>query len=216
MSWRVQCQRTWTAGIRNMVVLLLLFFNLTPFCVSATNASFGVHSCCVENQLKFDTIELHTAVPSSKNTPESPPPPSPQNKNKQKYRRKALRAGKQTLLANSVFVWLSTCRFSISRLCGLTFTWWECCGLCFWLKPTELAHSFFFLCSCVCFCLYGLSTVFPSTDSPDNSPLSHSILPVLFLCLIDPCNYICLCMKASSSPDIILCGWLGLKHQLTN
>ena len=35
---------------------------------------------------------------------------------------------------------------------GLTFTWWGCCGLCFWHKPTELAHSFLF-CSCAYFCL---------------------------------------------------------------
>ena len=26
---------------------------------------------------------------------------------------------------------------------GLTFTWWGCCGFCFWHKPTELAHSLF-------------------------------------------------------------------------
>ena len=25
----------------------------------------------------------------------------------------------------------------------LTFTWWGCCSLCFWYKPTELAHSFY-------------------------------------------------------------------------
>ena len=37
---------------------------------------------------------------------------------------------------------------------GLTFTWWGRCGLRFWYKPTELAHSFFF-CSFVYFlCLY--------------------------------------------------------------
>ena len=36
---------------------------------------------------------------------------------------------------------------------GLTFTWWECCGLSFFLhKPTELALSFLFS-FCVCFCL---------------------------------------------------------------
>ena len=35
----------------------------------------------------------------------------------------------------------------------VTFTWWECYGLCHRNKPTELAHSWF--CSCVCFCLYG-------------------------------------------------------------
>ena len=40
-------------------------------------------------------------------------------------------------------------------------------------KPTELAHSFLF-------CM-ALSTVFHSINSPDNSPLSHSVLPVLFL-----------------------------------
>ena len=39
-----------------------------------------------------------------------------------------------------------------------------------------------------------LSTVFHSIISPDNSPLSHSVLLVLFF----------------------LCGWRGLKHQLTN
>ena len=37
---------------------------------------------------------------------------------------------------------------------GLTFTWWRCCGLCFWHQPARLARSFLF-CSCVCFCLYG-------------------------------------------------------------
>ena len=36
---------------------------------------------------------------------------------------------------------------------GFTFTWWGCCGLCFWHKPAELAHSLL-LCSCVCLCLY--------------------------------------------------------------
>ena len=37
----------------------------------------------------------------------------------------------------------------------LTFTWWGCSSLCFWHKPTKLAHSFSF-CSCIIyFCLYG-------------------------------------------------------------
>ena len=43
---------------------------------------------------------------------------------------------------------------SFARPHELTFTWWGCCGLCFWHKPTELAHSFSF-CFYVCFCLYG-------------------------------------------------------------
>ena len=37
----------------------------------------------------------------------------------------------------------------------------------------------------------ALSTVFHSINSPDNSPLSYSGLPVYF-CLIDPFNYISL------------------------
>ena len=66
---------------------------------------------------------------------------------------------------------------------GLTFTWWGRCGLRFWYKPTELTHSFFFsfvLLSISCVFM-TLSTVFHSINSPDNSPLSHCVLPVLFL-----------------------------------
>ena len=37
----------------------------------------------------------------------------------------------------------------------------------------------------------ALSTVFHSLNSPSNSPLSHSVLPVFF-CLIGPLNYISL------------------------
>ena len=36
------------------------------------------------------------------------------------------------------------------------------------------------------------STVFHSINSPSNSKRSHSVLPVLFLCLIGPFNYISL------------------------
>ena len=32
----------------------------------------------------------------------------------------------------------------------------------------------------------ALSTVFHSINSPDNSPLSDSVLPVLYFCLIGP------------------------------
>ena len=64
----------------------------------------------------------------------------------------------------------------------------------------------------------ALSTAFHSMNSPDNSPLSHSVLPVLFLpyCSFQLYIYIYIFMKVSFSPDIIICGWLGLKHQLTN
>ena len=51
----------------------------------------------------------------------------------------------------------STCAVSVSLTRRLFFavpTWWGCCDLSLWHKPTELAHSFVF-CSCVCFCRYG-------------------------------------------------------------
>ena len=70
----------------------------------------------------------------------------------------------------------------VSRPCGLTFLWWGCYSLCHRHKLTKLAHSFFlFFCSCVCFCVYALSTLFHSIISPDNSSLSHSVLLVLCL-----------------------------------
>ena len=64
---------------------------------------------------------------------------------------------------------------------GLTFTWWGRCGLRFWYKPTELAHSFFSVLLSISCVFMTLSTVFHSINSPDNSPLSHCVLPVLFL-----------------------------------
>ena len=51
----------------------------------------------------------------------------------------------------------------------------------------------------------ALSTVFHSINSPDNSPLSHSVLPVSFLPYWSFQLY-CLFMKVSLSPDIMLCG----------
>ena len=94
---------------------------------------------------------------------------------------------------------------------GLTFTWWGCYGLCLWHKPTELPHSFLF-CSCVCFCLYVPFNCISSINSPDNFLLSHSVLLVLFLPYWSFQLY--LFVKVSLSPDVILHGWLGLKHQL--
>ena len=93
----------------------------------------------------------------------------------------------------------------------LTFTWCGCCCLCFWHKPTELAHSFLF---CSIYVFLALSTVFHSI----NSPSTLRFLTLFFwsyFCLIGPLN-LYLFVKASLSPDIILCGWLGLRHQLTN
>ena len=95
---------------------------------------------------------------------------------------------------------------------GLTFTWWGCCSLCFWHKPAELAHSSLF-CSCVClslspFPLYFIPYILPTTLCF----LTFSDLIFALLVL----STIYLFRKVSISPDIILCGWLGWKHQLTS
>ena len=96
----------------------------------------------------------------------------------------------------------------------LTFTWWGCCGLCFLHKPNELAHSFLF-CFCAYLCIHGpfncvsihkfsrQLSVFSLCSSGFSSALSVLWTMYLFV-------------EFSFSPDIILCGWLGLKHQLTN
>ena len=53
--------------------------------------------------------------------------------------------------------------------------------------------------------LMALSTVFHSINSPDNSPLSHSVLLVLVLPYW-PFQLRVSFMKVSLSPDIIPCG----------
>ena len=82
--------------------------------------------------------------------------------------------------ASHIHVQSVSVSYSFSRSRGFTFTWWGCCGLCFWHKPTELARSFLF-CSYVCFYLYGPFSCISFHNSPDSSPLSHSVLPVLVL-----------------------------------
>ena len=104
---------------------------------------------------------------------------------------------------------------------GPTFTWWGCRGLCLWHdflclwhKPAELAQSFLF-CSWVCFCLYGLFNYISvhkfSRQLSVFSLCSSGLISALLVL-----STIYLFMKVSLSPDIILCGWLVLKHQLTN
>ena len=51
----------------------------------------------------------------------------------------------------------------------------------------------------------ALSTVFHSINSPENSPLSHSVLPVLFVPFL-VLSTIYLFLKVSFSPNIIPCG----------
>ena len=99
-------------------------------------------------------------------------------------------------------------------------SWWGCYGLCLGHQPAVLVHTFFFflfvnsvLVSVSVF--MALSTIFHSINSPHNCPLSHSVLLSLISALLI-LSTLYLFMKTSLSTDVILCGWLGLKHQLTN
>ena len=62
----------------------------------------------------------------------------------------------------------------------LTFTRWGCYSLRPSPKPTKLAHSFYSVLVSISVFIV-LSTVFHSINSPDNSPFSDSVLPVLSL-----------------------------------
>ena len=98
---------------------------------------------------------------------------------------------------------------------GLTFTWWGCCGLCLWHKPTELAHSSFLFCFCVYFCLCGpLSCISFHKFSRQLSAFSLCSSGLMSALLVLSTTY--LFTKVSFSSDVILCGWLGYKYQLTN
>ena len=93
---------------------------------------------------------------------------------------------------------------------SLTFTWWRCYSLCLRHEPTELAHSSLF-CPCVYFGLYGPFNCISFHEFSDNSPLSHSVLPI-WMVLSNICHF----MRVPFGPDTIPRGWLGSKHQLTN
>ena len=96
----------------------------------------------------------------------------------------------------------------------LTFTSWGCWNLGLWHVLTELAHSFLF-CSCVRFCLYGpFNCISFHKFSRQLSAFLHSSSRLVSALLV--LSTVCLFMKVSLSSNIILCGWLGLKHRLTN
>ena len=102
--------------------------------------------------------------------------------------------------------------FSVLCPHWLIFTWWGCRDLCLWHKATKLAHSFLF-CACIRFRLYGPSTCISfhkfswqlSAFSLCSSSLNSASLVLSTTYLF---------IKVPLSPDMILCGWLGLKHQL--
>ena len=82
---------------------------------------------------------------------------------------------------------------------GLTLTWWGCCSLCPWYKPSEFANSFLF-CSCVYFCLYGpFNCISFHKSSREFSALLFCSFPSYF-CPIGPFNYISL-YESLPNPD---------------
>ena len=78
------------------------------------------------------------------------------------------------------------------------FTWWGCCGFVFDTNQPSLPTPFSSVLVSVSVFM-ALSTVFHSINSPENSPLSHSVLHWSFQLH----NFF---VKVSLSPDIILCG----------
>ena len=82
---------------------------------------------------------------------------------------------------------------------GLTFSWLGCYGLCNRHRPAELAHSFYYVLVSVSVFM-ALSTIFHSINSPSNSPLSHSVLLVLFL----PCWSFQLYTTLCKSPSALI------------
>ena len=63
---------------------------------------------------------------------------------------------------------------------GLTFTWWGASVDVFDVNQPSLPTPFYSVYVSVSVFM-TLSTVFLSINPPDNSPLSHSVLPVLIL-----------------------------------
>ena len=63
---------------------------------------------------------------------------------------------------------------------GLTFTCLGCCGYCLDIYQLSLPTPFCSVLVSVSVFM-ALLTLFQSIHSPDNSPLSHSVLPVLFM-----------------------------------
>ena len=87
---------------------------------------------------------------------------------------------------------------------GLTFRWKGCCGLCFW-------HLF---CSGIYFCLYvPFNCISFNKFSRQLSAFSLCCAGLISSLLVLSTMY--LFKKISFNPDIILCGWLYLKHELT-
>ena len=83
------------------------------------------------------------------------------------------------------------------------------------LNINQLSLPTLFLHFCVCFCLYGPLTCI-SFHKFSQQFFTFSLCPSGLISAFLVLSTIHLLMKVFFIPDVILCGWLGLKHQLTN
>ena len=98
----------------------------------------------------------------------------------------------------------------------LSFTWWGCCGLCFWHTLSKLAHSFLF-CSCVCFYLYGaFNCISFSKFSRQLSTYSLCSSGLISICFTGPFNYmyISLSLKKFCFSRLWMTGFKAPSNQL--
>ena len=101
-------------------------------------------------------------------------------------------------------LWLKQMGISLSVPCGSPSRGGDVAIYVLDINQRSLPIPFYFVLVSVSVFM-ALSTVFHSVNSPDNSPLSHFVLPVLFLSYWPFQLYISF-VKVSLSPDIILCG----------
>ena len=71
--------------------------------------------------------------------------------------------------------------FLLSPQVHLLFSWWGCCGLCLVDMNQLSLPTLFYSVLVSVYVFMALSTVSDSMNSPDNPPLSQSVLQVLFL-----------------------------------
>ena len=76
------------------------------------------------------------------------------------------------------------------------------------------ACPLFLFCSCVCFCLYGPFNCI-SFYKFSRQLSAFSLCSSGFISALLVLSTVYLFKKVSLGPDIVLCGWLGLKHQLS-
>ena len=102
---------------------------------------------------------------------------------------------------------------------GSSFTREKSFKMCtdFWRCLIVLMWPSFLFCSCICFCLYGsFNCISIHRFSWQLSVFSLCSSGLVSALLLLSTMYISLWKSPSALIFITLCGWLGIKHQLTN